>query len=368
MDKASLLKRFNAFMQNLKKEDKILLLFHGDTDGVTCGVILSKAMERLRGKPADLVKPLIYERRGLSQELFQLMDQEKVNKVVIADWNIDQSPDDVKRMEETAELLIIDHHKLYQDLNSEKTVFVKAQFINEEIDPSKYPTAKLSFDLLSDLVDLKDLDWVVAAGILGDSSYDAWKEFVDDVMKKFDWQEPVYESKLWDLTQFINGLEALNKPKLAESFEIFFKAEKPEQVLENDLSKYGKILTIEVDKWVKVHKEQAEFYPELELIYYPIKSEYYVKSAVGNEISKKLYPDQTVIVALDTGKDEILLSARRQDFKVKMNELLGQAVKGLDGIAGGHIPAAGGSVQRKDLNKFKQNILRILKEGSAKNE
>lgn len=57
-------------------------------------------------------------------------------------------------------------------------------------------------------------------------------------------------------------------------------------------------------------------------------------------------------------------SARRQDFRVKMNELLEKAVKGIpNASAGGHIPAAAGSVPRDYLNVFKENLLQILKEG-----
>ena len=62
--------------------------------------------------------------------------------------------------------------------------------------------------------------------------------------------------------------------------------------------------------------------------------------------------------------DRIWFSARRQDFKVKMNELLEEAVKGIpDSSAGGHIPAAAGSIPKSYEDRFKENIVKILKEG-----
>ena len=47
---------------------------------------------------------------------------------------------------------MLDHHKIYQDLNSEDVVFIKSQYIDEDLDGSKYPVSKLSFDLFSNVI------------------------------------------------------------------------------------------------------------------------------------------------------------------------------------------------------------------------
>ena len=72
---------------------------------------------------------------------------------------------------------MLDHHKIYQDLNSEDVVFIKSQYIDEDLDGSKYPVSKLSFDLFSNLVDLTDMEWVVCLGILGDNGFQSWEKF-----------------------------------------------------------------------------------------------------------------------------------------------------------------------------------------------
>jgi len=52
------------------------------------------------------------------------------------------------------------------------------------------------------------------------------------------------------------------------------------------------------------------------------------------------------------------ISARNQKGKRDMNKLLGESVKGLEeATGGGHPKAAGGTFLKKDLEKFKQNIL-----------
>jgi nanoRNase/pAp phosphatase (c-di-AMP/oligoRNAs hydrolase) len=60
------------------------------------------------------------------------------------------------------------------------------------------------------------------------------------------------------------------------------------------------------------------------------------------------------------------VSARRQDLKVKMNELLETALG--KGSGGGHVPAAAGILPRKNLKVFKSNIIRLLKSPKFKSD
>ena len=70
---------------------------------------------------------------------------------------------------------------------------------------------------------------------------------------------------------------------------------------------------------------------------------------------------------MDSGGKVLRFSARRQDFKVKVNDLLEEAVEGIPGAdAGGHIPAAAGSIPREKLAVFKENVIRILREKHKK--
>ncbi len=50
------------------------------------------------------------------------------------------------------------------------------------------------------------------------------------------------------------------------------------------------------------------------------------------------------------------------NISIPMNEMLQAGVKGLeDTMAGGHPPASGGSFMRKDLDKFKHNVIEFVK-------
>ena len=72
-------------------------------------------------------------------------------------------------------------------------------------------------------------------------------------------------------------------------------------------------------------------------------------------------PHKTIILLQILPRGRLRFSARRQDCKVKVNDLLVEAVKGIpDSNAGGHAPAAAGSIPRQYAKKFKNNVIAIL--------
>ncbi len=61
--------------------------------------------------------------------------------------------------------------------------------------------------------------------------------------------------------------------------------------------------------------------------------------------------------------DKLKVSARSQDFKVPMNDLLKKSVNEFDNAnAGGHDPASGASLPRENLDEFKKNLVKFFGE------
>ncbi len=64
----------------------------------------------------------------------------------------------------------------------------------------------------------------------------------------------------------------------------------------------------------------------------------------------------------DVGNNDLRISARRQDYKVKMNNLMEKSIKGIpNSNAGGHIPAAAAKIPKRFRGKFRKNLLRAAK-------
>ncbi len=348
---------FKSFFSRLKKNDRLAILYHRDPDGLCSALIAAKAIERLRGKKPDLLLHKGYEIFDAKPSFFSGFKKKKIAKLIVVDLGIDQKKGIAKNLGQFSEVLFIDHHKIYADLSSKKITFIKAQFLSD-IDASRYPASKMCFDLFSEITDISDLDWIACIGIFGDFGYPNWKDFFAATMER-------NKTSLHELTRLkdlIESVATINKKCLDSLFSDFFAAKKPGDLSASKHWKGLEALSAEINEWFNSVKERAEFFPEIELVWLEIKSKNNIKSPLINRLSAGLYPNKTVIVVQDNGKKNLFFSARRQDFKVKMNDLLESAVTGISrASAGGHVPAAAGKVPKKDLVRFKKNIIALLK-------
>jgi len=352
--KKKLLAKFRHFCRDISRKDRIAILFHGDADGMCSGLIASRAVQLLRGKKPELIFSQGNSEVELTEKSIKRLRKRKINKVILVDLAVDQNSKTIKKTEKFAQLLIIDHHKIYKNLNSKKITFIKSQYVSSR-EPSRYPAAKLTFDLFSSCLDLEDLEWVAAVGIIGDFGLKHWRKFIVSAGRK----KKLSLKKMTELKELIGAVEAVEDRKLSGLLKEFEKnIETPKKLSRSKFVKYKKKYNSELKRLLKGIKG-AEKYPEKQLIYYLMKSKFYIKSALINRISQK-YPKKTIILVQDRGNTKLHISARRQDFKVKVNELLEKSLRGLNGSGGGHIPAAGGKVARKDLAKFKENLLKNL--------
>jgi nanoRNase/pAp phosphatase (c-di-AMP/oligoRNAs hydrolase) len=250
---------------------------------------------------------------------------------------------------------VIDHHTDY-GRKSKKTLFLKVQKFSN-IEPSKYPTSKAVYDLFSRHVDLATHSWLACTGLIGDNQLNQWKDFVETEAKRHDSDI----SELSKIVALISGVEVLAPNKLHELLLFLTKCKKPSDVLKSKFAKYSIILDKKIAKLLLDFEKKKIIFPEKELVWYEFKAKGNFKSELINRISNQIYPNMTLIVVQDKGDNWLLFSARRQDFKVKMNSLLEKAVSGLKGAgAGGHVPAAAGRVNKKDYEEFKKRILEQL--------
>ncbi len=337
------------------KEKKTAVLHHTDPDGICSGVITATALERISGK-----KPLMFHQNPgkvtVKPSTVKKLKEEEIEFLITTDLSVDQFPETIKDTEEFAEILVLDHHKTYNDLNSSRTLMIKSQDLTGE-EGSQYPASKLCFDLFSELTDLKDLDWIACIGLLGDNAYNSWMDFVDGTMEKYYIKEKPEKSVLFEVKKLIESIEVMDLSKMDDLIKMFLSAKKPEDLLKKDLLSELDEMEKEVAYWRMEFEQKKEVFPEKELIYFEIKPEHSIKSVLINRVSDR-YKNKTVIIVQDFGDSHVYFSARRQDFKVKVNDLLEKSIEGIpDSTAGGHIPAAAGKIPREYLDKFKKQLI-----------
>lgn len=359
-----LFERFMLFMKELRKEDKIALLHHTDPDGVCSGVIAAKTVEKIRGKKIDLRLNQRGDQLFILPETVEQFKSLGINKLIIVDMGVDQRPEQIKEVEKFCDILIIDHHKIYNDLSSKKTIFIKPQTMFDDPNPASYCASKLCFDLCSEAADINELDWISSIGVIGDCAFTRWKDFLDEVFRKYSFEknEDVFSTIPGKTASLISEVESFSSQKVGEIFDTVYSAEKYADILGSELSKLQVKVKSEIDYWLDHFEDFADMREEHELIFYLIKPKFNVKANISTILCLK-YPNKTVIIAQDMGGEMIGISGRRRDEKIAVNDLFEKATEKLEGAsAGGHIPAAGGKVKRKDLSKFKDNIMEIIKQ------
>ncbi|MBU2100032.1 hypothetical protein KKB11_02265, partial [Candidatus Micrarchaeota archaeon] len=261
------LKEFKKFIED-NKEKRTAVLHHTDPDGVCSGIITAKALERITGK-----KPLLFHQNPgeitVTENTVKELKEKQIQFLVSVDLSVDQNPEPIKEIEEFAKILVLDHHKTYNELNSTETLMIKSKDLTG-VEGSKYPVSKLSFDLFSDLTDLKDLDWIACIGLLGDNAYSEWKDFVDGTIEKYGFEKKIEENILFKIKKLIESIEVMDYSKMENLINVFLSAKKPEDLMKKDLLMELEGMEKEVAFWRMEFEQKKEVFPG-ELIYFELK-------------------------------------------------------------------------------------------------
>ncbi len=332
------------FIQGISEGDNLALLSHNDLDGISSAKVVNYVFK------AKIVKFLSYS--DLDENLVSELEMEGINKIIITDILITDR-NFITGLEKFAEILILDHHVSVNDFNSKKCVFL----IGEE----GYCAAFLCYELLSEIKDLSNLDWLVACASISDFcnvKNEAWMKkafkkygeiYSSDMVKPgFDFQalnKSKFHRMQWDLTlaliYFINSPEKVFYSIKAEVWDI------------EDLGKYIGRVQGEIDSVLVKFETEKKSFPGG--YYFEFKPMFQIGTIIGNIISIK-YPDKNIIIVKPMNEG-YTVNARRNDRKDSMPDLLKVCMKGFDDSnSGGHIPAAGGFFPKKYLEEFKRRL------------
>lgn len=337
------------FKGKVLKEHNFQIIFHRDADGCCAAAIFAKTLNSLQKN--------VEETLALEYDEFEKLHKLKNNAcLVILDLNVDNDEKIAKHIV-SRNAIIVDHHALGKDLNSRRCVMIKPQLISN-IEPSSYVASKLTFDLCMQLANISKFSWIASIGIIGDFNYKTWKEFVNTSAEK----AHSSVSELEKIADIINATAVVAPKDFSELFSLFVFADNPKQIIKSRFAEYLKTVEKEKNYWLKRFEKEAKCFSDIELFLFEINPKFRIKSEVIDELTKCM-PNKTIVILEDLNDGIIRFSARRQDFKVKMNEMLKEAIEGIpNASAGGHIPAAAGRIPRKYKGKFLENLVRYLKE------
>ncbi|GEM_PF-6662392 len=360
-----MIKVFNDLMEEIKKYDNKVLIYHDiDADGLCSAILLKKYLEK---NVIDLkLVPHHGGPRKVSDKMKKIIKEYQPSYLMILDLAYDDDIENLiklKRELELKKIAIIDHHELNRyieeniyNLKDEVTIIKPQLFSN--VPPERYPTSKLVYDLISYVDnDIKKYWWISAIGIIGDGAYEMWESFIKERSKK----NGIEIAELVKAEELMDFAVSENKENISKVLNLLDTCENVYDIT-RELKKHEKVRDI-VNKLIENHKKDAYIDHNNKLLIYEIEF-FGLRSRIANEISKK-YPEYVVIIYGRHQDDpsKYIISFRNQTADINVAKLiktLSREVPTLEG--GGHKPAAGASVDEKYLEIFLKKLKEKIKE------
>ena len=332
-------KRFFEFMGNLNEKDKIAIISHIDLDGVTSAVLASKIIGKV-----DYLRFIDY-RPGVLKNVILELKKSKIKKIFILDLAVD-SKEDIVEMEKFAEIVVIDHHPFEKDLNSEKTVFIKAE--------SDSPASAMCYYLFSKMQQVPS--WIAALGILADKPHVYNEKNNSDVFDDFKLGKDKID--LWKYVFNLNLSIIYFKGCEKKIYDLINESKELGNL--DKFDKYSRIVEKELELWGKRFEKEKEVFGSL--VIFHIEPKYLVNSILINELSVQDSGKTFVFISAKKGDEFLSISGRSQGKDVDVSALLRSAIVGIENsAAGGHVKAAAARVPVKFLDMFRNNLIKDYK-------
>jgi len=329
-----LFERGKSFLKRIKSDEKLLLMYHTDIDGVCSGAIVFTGLKRMGIKVSKALP---------SSEIVKKIDEmEKFDTIITTDIPFDKK----KFILAKKRFLIIDHHP-EPDFNRKDVVMVNPRFEKKDI----YQSASyVAYKFFSKVVNLEDMEWMAVVGSIGDYSLKDCKDLLKKYMR-IKKEGDVWKTKFGRAAIRINSMNIQLGQK--ESMRILLSFKDVDNLLKNErIERIHK-------KFLKVYEEcEKKFWKNSEvyedLIFSVIKTKH---RGIGSWLASRtsMKNPEKIILVLDKGNGIYHVHARYQVGKIDVGYLM---KKFCDIEGGGHEQAGGGSI--RDLEGFKRKILDFL--------
>lgn len=341
---------FFEFLDGISNKDKIGIFTHDDLDGIASALFI----EELLGERKIKISSIEFSSygKGTFSDALKICKDKKITKVFITDMGADLGdPEGFEELRNEIDTFLIDHHPIGLELKNKKNI-IKSEGGD-----------CVAFILYSFLKDKEKWLELVCATMISEMSFKK-KENANFIMKNYDVIEYSFEgylkSKPGRLTTLLTNALIYLRSNEKDIKIIFDKIRKSEFA---EIEKWAREVQKDLDEILNNFERNAEFHEEENVYFYYLNTKFKLGSISANFLSQR-NPDSTLIVIAENKLEPEYLSAsaRNQDGKRDMNALLKNATKELENAGGGgHPKASGGRILKKDLEKFKENILGDLR-------
>lgn len=333
---------FYNFLDKLSKKDKVGIITHDDLDGMVSALLVENILKSTESELSG-IKFIGYE-QGMLIKPIKYFKSKKVNKIILTDMNVDNSdPENFNKIKSNLDIFLIDHHPINPDFKYTKNI-LKSK--------SEDCSAWVLYNLAKDYIDIKKFEKLVCATMIAEYSFSDSENMKFLESKYPEIKKDMNNSKITKLTYSFGNANIFFKKNISKLYSLIKKdkleeIEKASKVMQKELDYY-------VDKYLKTKETSSD-----ENIYFAyFNPKFNLSSSLSTILSKK-ERNKVYLFATDSSKKNLIkISARNQSGDFDVNLLLKELTNGFENsIAGGHKKAAGASIMKKDLNKFKERVL-----------
>jgi single-stranded DNA-specific DHH superfamily exonuclease len=323
------------FLERINEKDRIAIIVHDDLDGLASGVLfydfcISKGCKEIE------VFTIQYGLNKITD-----LNLNGKNKILIADLAPGILTEGLSNLPKEIEVFYTDHHPEEERFPIPENV-LELRTTNQGYIPSSRT--------VYELCDGKE--WLAVAGVLSDfgDKDKINKEFIESFLernkKSFEYMQ---KEIMYKISRVIIYFE---KHKEKKFFDILKEIELMQDV--KSLEEYEKPVKEEFEKFAEDFIKNSEKLGKINI--YSFSPEYNIKSFLINYISSKNFEE--IYIFLTPKKENLLgVSARNQSKEYDVSKILKECLEGIkEGIGGGHKSAAGGHLDKEDLEKFKENL------------
>lgn len=343
---------FISFIDNINPNKKIAIIAHGNcSDGMASTVFLT---ELLQNKYRSISFPLCifidYSIDMYGELLINRLRKEKIEYLFVLD--VGMNPQNVSSFEELSRqfsVCYVDHHPSDFIPSSPKCV-IKTE--------SADCTTLMLYRFSEEFIDVKKWFWLVCAVAVSEFSYKKQSnlEFLKKYYPSFS-RENIENTVSFKMSNVLGSLIKYYKNEPLKALEIIIKQDF------EFMNKINKEVFGEIERVLNLFTNSESHYNE-SIYFFNISSRFDVSSSVSTILSIKNLGKTIVTFSEDEGDvSKVKVSARNntEPIPYSMKSMIEFGIIGLsESTAGGHLPAAGAVILRKDLETFKKRVLEFV--------
>jgi single-stranded DNA-specific DHH superfamily exonuclease len=331
-------KQAREFLEKINEKDRVMIFTHKDLDGFAAGILFMKFCEKKKAKVE--VRIIDYGVSRISDT-----DLSGFNKILLSDLAPGMVWEDLVKLKDK-QILYTDHHQAEE--KSPIPDFVLELRLTSE---GYMPSSRTVYELTEK--ENKNLYWLSVFGVLSDMGQ--LHKINDGFLNEFYKTEKISYEDSNNMTEKVNDIIIY----FSASLKSFNKLAELKEVKDiSKLKKYYDPIEKEFERLEsEFNKTKLEFN---DIVYFYLESEYkMIKSPLTTGFSTK-DPSKIFIFATPKTNGIISISGRNQSREYDVSLIMKDCLSGLkDGLAGGHKVAAGGQVDKSDLNKFIDRLKQI---------